>query len=642
LAIDLGTSHTVAAVQRPGRPPQALLFDGSPVLPSGVFAARDGTVHTGRDAERLAQAEPGRFEPHPKRRIDEGSVLLGETEYPVAHLLAAVLRRVRQEAAHADAGTVALTCPADWGRLRRSVLREAARTAGFDAFQLIDEPVAAATYCIRVLGARVPPGQALLVFDFGGGTLDLALIRADPAGPDIVGVSGLEDLGGLDIDAALVGHLGHLIAARDPATWDRLARPGSPHELRDRRAFWAEVRAAKEMLSRATAAPVALPGAAEPMYLTREELERLAGPLVDRAVDETRRLLDGAGLHPAGLAAILLVGGSSRIPLVATRLHSRLGIAPVVPEQPELPVAHGALVALAAADEAPEPAPETPRSDPTGPRAGHAAPPAAPASGLPGQVSGLPGQVSGLPGQVSGVPAAPVSGAWSEQPSWPPVAQPAHPGSPGPPGAPPYPPAHPAAQPYPGGYPPAPYPRPPRPSRTPLIIGVVATVVVLAALAGTGLWWGLDALRDRGSGAAPPGGAGGAEASAVAARGPAPDEFSWCEGPNSRIFCPTVPVCFDADDDEIPCDEPHVTQLFAGGYLPSDAAAGGSDRIGERAEVKAACGKEVMASRSIDKGRTAAWDRYSQWLWVNGQNMFYCLAGPPNQGETTGSAFRTD
>jgi molecular chaperone HscA len=651
LAIDLGTSHTVAAVQRPGRQPQALLFDGSPVLPSGVFASQDGTIHTGRDAERLAQADPARFEPQPKRRIDEGTVLLGDSEHEVPALLAAILNRVNREAAHAGVTSVVLTCPADWGRSRRRVLREAAARAGIHDPVLVDEPVAAAAYCTQALGIAVPPGQALLVFDFGGGTLDLALVRADAEGPRVVGVAGLEDLGGLDVDAALVGHLGQLIAARDPAAWQRLAQPADARDLRERRAFWAEVRAAKEMLSRTSSAPVALPGAAEPLYLTRDELERLAGPLIDRAVDETRRLLSGVGLHPAGLAAILLVGGSSRIPLVAARLQHRLRIEPVVPEQPELPVAHGALIAVpAAAGTA-----GAPVIDPSGP-----------VSGVMGPVSALPGQVSGVPGQVSGgsgylAPGGGESGGWIEPQPWQPAAAAPGYGAPGygapsgqagygappgqagygaPPGQPGYgaPPQQPGHYPAAGSYPPA----PPATRRTGLLAGLAAAAVVVLLLIGGGVWLGVTAFgSDDDKSGAGPAGAAGTGAAATGARGAAPADFAWCEGDDSRIFCPTEAACFDADDSEIPCEEPHVTQLFAGGYL-AGGPGGDSSKIAESPEVKAACSEKVMTSRSIDKARTAGWDRYSQWLWVNGQNMFYCLAGPAGGGETTGSAFRTD
>ncbi|MFV2088772.1 Hsp70 family protein [Micromonospora sp. LOL_021] len=351
LAVDLGTTHTVAVVRRGDEPPRPLLFDGTPLLASGVCIDAAGGVHSGRDAQRLAAGEPHRFEPHPKRRVDDGSVLLGDRELPVAQLLAVTLRRVAAEAATAGvhpAGGTVLTCPADWGAPRRDLLRAAATTAGLGPVRLLDEPIAAATYCVWVLGRQVPPGGTLAVFDFGGGTLDVAVVRNESAaggvgGLRVLATGGLDDLGGLDVDEALVAHLGHLVAVRDPQLWQRLSRPVTAADRRDRLAFWFEVRAAKEMLSRASAAPVTVPGRDDPMHLTREELDRIAGPLVDRAVDETRRVLQLAGVDPARLAGLLLVGGASRMPLVASRLHARLGVAPSVPEQPELPVAFGAL-----------------------------------------------------------------------------------------------------------------------------------------------------------------------------------------------------------------------------------------------------------------------------------------------------------
>jgi len=347
LSVDLGTTHTVAVVRRADQPARPLLFDGSPLLPSCVHVDAAGTVHAGRDAHRLGQVEPYRFEPYPKRRVDDGAVLLGAEAVPVTRLLAATLRRVAGEARQAGVepgGASVLTCPADWGQPRRQVLRDAARLAGLGEVTLVEEPVAAATYCVEVLGHQVPPGAPLGVFDFGGGTLDVAVVRREPAGFRVLAVGGLDDLGGLDVDAALVGHLGHLVAARDAALWRRLSQPDGTGALRDRQAFWAEVRSAKEMLSRTAQAPVAVPHREDPLHLTRQELEQVAGPLVARAVDETRRVLQRAGVDPATLAGLLLVGGTSRMPLVASRLHARLGVAATVPEQPELPVAYGGLL----------------------------------------------------------------------------------------------------------------------------------------------------------------------------------------------------------------------------------------------------------------------------------------------------------
>ncbi len=419
LAIDLGTCHTVAVVRRGDEAPRPLLFDGSPLLSSGVYADSNGNLTVGRDAERLSQGEPSRFEPYPKRRVDEGSVLLGETETPVVELLAALLRRVVAEAMQSGinpVGATVLTCPADWGGQRRNVLLAAARSANLGPVELVDEPIAAATYCVRVLGQQIAPLECLAVFDFGGGTLDVSVVRREFDGLRVLAVGGLDDLGGVDIDAALVGHLGQLIELRTPAIWQRLSAPVGAGAQRDRRVFWNEVRGAKEMLSRASSAPVHVPGTEEALHLTREEVERVAGPLIDRAVDETRRVLQRAGVGNAQLAGIFLVGGSSRIPLVSSRLHTRFTRAPTVPEQPELPVAYGGMIAAAGtAPIAPPPpiqrAPMTgsvpvsgsPMSPPTGFAAVPMSPPLAPSGSYPpGPISPpIPSSTSFPPIQVS-------------------------------------------------------------------------------------------------------------------------------------------------------------------------------------------------------------------------------------------------
>ncbi|MQA25836.1 MAG: Hsp70 family protein, partial [Micromonosporaceae bacterium] len=348
IGVDLGTSNTVAVVRWPDGRTRPLLFDGQPILPSAVYLDDQGRLHIGRDAQRLAQLDPTRYEPNPKRRIDESTVLLGDREGPVIGLLAAILQLIAEKARE-TCGLLphaVLTYPASWGAARRGILQEAASQAGWPLVRLLPEPIGAARYFADALSHPLPDGGALAVFDFGGGTLDIAVVRNDGGALAVIGSGGAEDLGGLDFDAALVNHLGGLLATRHPAVWRQLSAPATPTDRRHRRLFWEDVRGAKEMLSRATVAPVPIPGVDDALHITREELERLARPLVARAVDETSAVIQRCQLASGQLSGVFLVGGASRIPLVAQMLHARLGFAPTALEQPELPVAEGALAEL--------------------------------------------------------------------------------------------------------------------------------------------------------------------------------------------------------------------------------------------------------------------------------------------------------
>ncbi|WP_434741362.1 Hsp70 family protein [Micromonospora sp. SH-82] len=396
LGVDLGTSNTVAVLRHPDGRTRPLLVEGEPIMPSGVYADPDGRLHVGRDARRLAQADPGRYEPNPKRHVDESAVRLGDRDHAPAELFAAILGAVATAAVEAVGflPPAVVTCPATWDDARRQVLADALLRAGWpsaaehtlsgpipDGTRLLREPVAAARYYTRVLRRPVPVGSSIAVFDLGGGTLDVTVVRNDGADPwgdsgFTVLATGGADFGGLDLDAALVAVVGEQVAGADPALWGRLTGPRSTGERRDQIQLWEQVRGAKEMLSRALTAPVAVPGREEVVVLTRDDLDRVAAPLADRAVAVTREVIGDAGLTPAGLGGLFLVGGGSRVPLVARLLHAGLGVSPTVLDQPELPVAEGALTDLptprgvpAAAGPVPAPAwsPPTPTPAPDWP-----------------------------------------------------------------------------------------------------------------------------------------------------------------------------------------------------------------------------------------------------------------------------------
>ncbi|GAA4251630.1 Hsp70 family protein [Dactylosporangium darangshiense] len=368
LGVDFGTSHTVAALRQPdGRSRILLLDSGTGLLASAVFADVSGELLTGREALRRAASDPSRLEPHPKQRVDEATLLLGVAEYRTVDLVAAVLRRAAAEAVRVAGGlpsTVVLTHPAAWGPPRRQVLLDAALAAGLGTPQLVAEPVAAALYFTVVLGHRIDLGRPVCVFDFGGGTLDVAVVCRQGYGYDVLANGGLADLGGLDLDAAVVAYLDTLLGPDWAQQSRRLAQGADADARLARRRLWDEVRAAKESLSRNSSAPIEIPGRQPALHVTRDEFERVVAPLVERAVAETGRIIAAAGCRPPDLAGLFLVGGSSRVPLVARMLHARLGVPPTVLEQPEIVVAEGAVHLTSPAPAPPAPVPAGPPSAP--------------------------------------------------------------------------------------------------------------------------------------------------------------------------------------------------------------------------------------------------------------------------------------
>jgi len=350
LGIDFGTSNTVAMVRTADARMRPLLFDGSPLLPSAVYFNTDGKVLVGRDAERNARVDPSRFEPNPKRRIDDGEVFLGGQGLPVQRVMGYVLSQVNTEARRQLGGPpeeVRLTHPARWGERRRSLLVEAARMsgliAGSTAPRLIAEPVGAASYFTAVLGSAVPVGRSLAIYDLGGGTFDATVVRRTQTGFEVLAEDGLPDVGGLDFDHAIVEHLGNSYGQSNPAEWNTLINPDDPTDRRLRRMLYEDVRGAKEMLSRTTSADIHLPALEVDAHLTREEFEAMVRPNLERTVACLRRAIESARLTPKDMVGIFLVGGSSRIPLAAHLIHTDLGVAPTTLEQPETVVVEGAL-----------------------------------------------------------------------------------------------------------------------------------------------------------------------------------------------------------------------------------------------------------------------------------------------------------
>src|SRR5205085_9866923 len=120
------------------------------------------------------------------------------------------------------------------------------RAAGLGQVRLVAEPVSAATYFAQVLGRDVPIGSAVVVYDFGAGTFDASVVARTSSGFEALAVDGRDDIGGPDVDAAVIALIGKACVERDPAAWQRLAAPKTVEERRARRLLWDDARVAKE------------------------------------------------------------------------------------------------------------------------------------------------------------------------------------------------------------------------------------------------------------------------------------------------------------------------------------------------------------------------------------------------------------
>ncbi|MEV8436988.1 type VII secretion-associated protein [Actinosynnema sp. NPDC051121] len=347
VAVDFGTSSTCVAMSLHGREPQVVMVDGQPIVPSAVFAAADGTLFVGQEAERQAAVDPSRYEPHPKRRVDEGELLLGSSVLPVVDVVRAVLTRAVDEARRVAGGArvdlLVLTHPADWGAIRTRVLLHAARGLGQEV-RLVPEPVAAAVF--HSATHAIPDGAALAVLDLGGGTVDASVVARQGGTFRVLATKGDPGFGGADVDQALLEHVGSLVSPGDPDAWRQLVEGRELADRRKRRVLRQDVRGAKETLSRHAYTDVPMPPPFPDAHVTRTDLERLITTPLTRAAALVVSAVRDAGLDPRGLAGVFLVGGSSRIPLVARLVLEQSGVVPTSIDQPETVVARGALRAV--------------------------------------------------------------------------------------------------------------------------------------------------------------------------------------------------------------------------------------------------------------------------------------------------------
>jgi molecular chaperone DnaK len=347
LGIDLGTAYTAAAICWPT--PDGLLVQAVPLsnhshtMPSVLFLPGDGSLVIGEDAQRESLADPGRTVREFKSRVgDEHPLLVSGSPY-YAHDLAAefvswLCQYVTQREGERPEA-VALTCPASWGPDTRALFERAVRDAGVPNVMALTEPQAAAiSYASR---EQVEIGAVLAVYDLGAASFGATVLRQDsPTGFTVLGqpeyVAGL---GGLSFDEVIFEYVcaaaGVPVEAIDPDDRDLAARLG---QLRR------ECTEAKEALSAGTDVTIAveLGRAQHWVRLTRTEFEEMIRPDLDRTIEAMRRTLGSAGIGSMQLDAVVLAGGSARIPLIARLVSGEFGRPLAVDADPKISVAMGA------------------------------------------------------------------------------------------------------------------------------------------------------------------------------------------------------------------------------------------------------------------------------------------------------------
>lgn len=340
LGVDIGDTVTTAALTNGERVEAVKLTDGLVLLPSVAF--HDGSsLQVGEVARQRAITDPSRAARAVVRRFgDPVPVSLGGARLSSPDLLAAILRAVVLAVSAGQLGppeSVTLAHPARWGPYRRELLLDVAHGAGIDRLTTISSPEAAALLHASTVATEAD--DLVAVYDFGGETFEATVLRPVGRGFELAVPPGvIDDLGGADIDGAVlrqvtaaVGGLPDGLDPDDPSAADTMER------LR------AACRAAKETLSTEDHAfiPVTLPGARTRVRITRAELQTSILPILARTVATLREVVDAAGTASGRVRSVLLVGGSSAIPLVAEMVSAEFGL-PVHRLEPSHAVAMGA------------------------------------------------------------------------------------------------------------------------------------------------------------------------------------------------------------------------------------------------------------------------------------------------------------
>lgn len=348
LGIDLGTTNSEIAIYRDGRPEVLRDDQGRIILPSVVGLTETGELLVGEEARNQFLLYPERTVRSIKRRMgSDAKVRLGEREYTPQEISAIILSRLK-EIAQARLGRpirkAVITVPAYFSDTQRQATREAGEIAGLEVARIINEPTAAAL----VYEAAQHQGKRILVYDLGGGTFDVSVVRIEQGVVEVISSHGNNHLGGDDFDHKIVEHvlehlkLKHGVDVADrPQAMARILR--SAEDAKKQLSDHPYARIAEEYLAEHGGQPINLD-----LELSREEYEDMIAPFIEETLGAIHIALESAGLTSSQVDEILLVGGATWTPLIRRRLVEAFGTQPRGEVDPDLCVAMGAAIQGAA------------------------------------------------------------------------------------------------------------------------------------------------------------------------------------------------------------------------------------------------------------------------------------------------------
>jgi len=346
LGIDLGTTNSEVAIVRDGKP---FVFeeDGDPILPSFVGLSEDGKLLVGKAARNQYVVAPERTIKSIKRKMGQDvKVKLGDQEYRPQEISAMILRALKDRAT-AQLGTpvtkAVVTVPAYFNDDQRNATREAGELAGLEVVRILNEPTAASlTY-----DPQQTTLHRILVYDLGGGTFDVSIVQAQEGVIEVLSSHGDTQLGGDDFDELLFKHI--VLKFQSEHSVDLAANVVSrartlraAETAKKELSFHAVVRIEEEFIAEKEGQALHLQ-----MEVTRLEYEELIRPLMLRTMDSVQRALEDAKLAANAIDKVVLVGGSTRTPMVSELLEQRLGQAAHQEVNPDLCVAMGASIQAA-------------------------------------------------------------------------------------------------------------------------------------------------------------------------------------------------------------------------------------------------------------------------------------------------------